>query len=104
MWLSTVRVPDASAQSQTSASSRSRVSTARGSAGQADQQVELGRRQVHLDAGPAHPALGSVDLQIAEHDERRSCAAPACRAARSTRRSSACTRAASSRMENGLVM
>ena len=35
-------------------------------AGQVHQQVELGRRQVHLGAGPAYPALGRVDLQVAD--------------------------------------
>ena len=60
-WLSTVRVPEASAQPQTSASSCSRVSTVPGLRGEADQQVELGRRQVHLLAVDAHPARGAVD-------------------------------------------
>lgn len=71
--------------------------------GQADQQVELGGRQVDVLRVDPDPALGVVDLQFAEAEDAAAGVAAAS-AARSTRRSRTCTRAASSRMENGLVM
>ena len=66
MWLSTVRVPDASAQPHTSASSRSRGSTVRGRVARCTSRSNSVGRQVRLDAGPEHPPLGPVDLQVAE--------------------------------------
>ena len=65
-WLSTVRVPDAPGQPHTSASSRSRVSTTPGLAARQQQEVELGRRQVHLVVAGPHPAGSGVDAQVAQ--------------------------------------
>ena len=73
-------------------------------AGQVTQQVELDRCQVDLDPGSPYPSFGGVDFEIAHDDDRTGGAASAASCAdRSSRRSSACTRAASSRNENGLV-
>ena len=66
-WLSTVRVPDGAGASPTPRRRGcSRVSTTPGLGGQAEQQVELGRRQVHLVAGDPDPAGGGVDPEVAE--------------------------------------
>ena len=95
-----VRVPDAPGQPQTSAISRSRVTTAPGDAARQTQQVELGRRQPHLlvrHATPDGPRRRRAGRRA------RAAARPTSSAARSTRRSSAPTRATSSRIRNGLV-
>jgi hypothetical protein len=74
-----------------------------GALAQADEQVELRRRQVHLRAVARDPAGRPVDVQRTELERPGPAPAEASSRARSTRRSSARTRATSSRMPNGLV-
>ena len=70
MWLSTVRVPEASIQSQTSASRVSRVRTVRGlAARRTSRSNSVGVRWTSV-AVPAHPSLGPVDLDVADLQRR----------------------------------